>query len=234
MFENSMLPGSARRRAMTLGYVIEGVLLGLLVLFPLIHTEALPGALTSISMITAPPPPAAPQRQAAIHRSIKVSPRELVAAPVTVPNRIVQVLEPPEPTEAPAVGVPGSVPWGEPRGLPAGFGEAVPPPPAASRPDQPPQRVHIGGAVEAARVVFQPQPEYPQIAKMARVQGTVRLAAIITKDGLIESLKVLSGPPLLVKAAVDAVARWRYQPTLLNGDPVEVATEIDVNFVLNE
>src|SRR5579863_1758023 len=163
MFENSMLPRSARRRAMTLGYVIEGVLLGLLVLFPLIHTEALPGALTSISMITALPPPAAPERQAAIHRSIKESPRELMAEPMTVPNQIAQVSEPPEPAEAPSVGVPGSVPWGEPHGLPGGFGETIPPPPPAPRPENPRQRVHIGGAVEAARVVFQPQPAYPQI-----------------------------------------------------------------------
>ena len=67
---------------------------------------------------------------------------------------------------------------------------------------------------------------------LARIQGAVRLEALICTDGTIRSLRVLAGHPLLVKAAIDAVARWRYQPTLLNGDPVEVITEIDVNFAL--
>jgi protein TonB len=86
--------------------------------------------------------------------------------------------------------------------------------------------------VEAARPIFAPKPVYPPLAIIARIQGTVRLEAIINKDGTIQDLKVLSGHPLLVKAAIEAVARWRYQPTLLNGDPVEVLTEIDVNFCL--
>ena len=76
--------------------------------------------------------------------------------------------------------------------------------------------------------------EYPPLAKMARIQGTVRLEAIISKDGTIQDLKVIQGHPLLVKAALEAVQRWRYQPTLLNGEPVEVVTEIDVNYTLAE
>jgi protein TonB len=69
---------------------------------------------------------------------------------------------------------------------------------------------------------------------MASIQGAVKLDAIINKDGTIQDLKVISGHPLLVKAALDAVRQWRYQPTLLNGKHVEVATEIDVNFSLGE
>ena len=83
-------------------------------------------------------------------------------------------------------------------------------------------------------MIFAAHPEYPPLAKMARIQGTVRLDAVISKDGTIQDLKVISGHPLLVRAALDAVQRWRYQPTLLNGDAVEVATEIDVNFTLAE
>jgi len=86
--------------------------------------------------------------------------------------------------------------------------------------------------VEAAKLIFQVKPEYPPLAKMARIQGVVRLEAVIRTGGTIRNLRVLAGHPLLVKAAIDAVARWRYQPTLLNGDPVEVITEIDVNFTL--
>jgi len=77
-------------------------------------------------------------------------------------------------------------------------------------------------------------PDYPPLARMARVQGTVRLEAVISTDGRIQNLRVLTGHPLLVNAALEAVARWRYQPTLLNGEPVEVVTEIDVNFTLAE
>ena len=86
--------------------------------------------------------------------------------------------------------------------------------------------------MEAAKLIFQVKPESPPLAKMARIQGVVRLEAVIRTGGTIRNLRVLAGHPLLVKAAIDAVARWRYQPTLLNGDPVEVITEIDVNFTL--
>jgi protein TonB len=109
----------------------------------------------------------------------------------------------------------------------------LPPPPphvAAATP----ARLHVGGMVEAAKLIYQVKPEYPALAKLARVQGKVRLQAVISKGGTVEHLKVLEGHPLLVPAALAAVARWRYQPTLLNGQPVEVETEIDVTFTLNE
>ena len=105
-----------------------------------------------------------------------------------------------------------------------------PPPPGAAIP----QRIRVNGKVESARLIFQPKPDYPPAAKMARVQGVVRLDAVIGKDGTIQDLKVISGHPLLIEAAMDSVEKWRYQPTLLNGNAVEVATEIDVNFTLAE
>jgi protein TonB len=92
----------------------------------------------------------------------------------------------------------------------------------------------VGGDVIAARALYQPRPVYPQLAIMAHVQGTVMLQAIVGRDGSIQDLKVLSGPALLVRAALDAVKTWRYQPTLLNSEPVDVLTEIDVNFNLGE
>ncbi len=93
-------------------------------------------------------------------------------------------------------------------------------------------RIRVGGQVQAKRLVSNPPPAYPPVARMARIQGTVRLEAIIGKDGTVQDLKVIEGHPLLVPAALDAVKQWRYEPTLLNGEPVEVDTEIDVNFVL--
>jgi protein TonB len=81
-------------------------------------------------------------------------------------------------------------------------------------------------------LVHKVQPAYPQIARMARIQGPVQLHAIISKDGTIENLVVESGHPMLVAAAINAVKQWRYRPYLLNHEPVEVETEITVNFVL--
>jgi protein TonB len=82
--------------------------------------------------------------------------------------------------------------------------------------------------------VYQPKPDYPHLALMARIQGTVVLQASIGKDGAVQGLKVLSGHPMLAQAAITAVKTWRYQPTLLNDEPVNVLTEIDVNFTLSE
>jgi protein TonB len=76
------------------------------------------------------------------------------------------------------------------------------------------------------------QPQYPSIAIQARISGPVVLHALISRQGNIENLQVLSGPPLLVKAAMDAVRQWRYRPYALNGEPVEVDTQVTVNFVL--
>jgi protein TonB len=92
----------------------------------------------------------------------------------------------------------------------------------------------LGGKVIAAKLIYQPKPDYPQLARLTRTQGDVEFEAIIGKDGGIEQLKVVRGHPLLVKAAFDAVRQWRYQPTLLNGEPVEVLTEITVTFKLGE
>jgi protein TonB len=77
------------------------------------------------------------------------------------------------------------------------------------------------------------QPEYPAIARSAGIQGSVLLQAVISKNGTIENLRVVSGHPFLVKAAVAAVMRWRYRPYFLNGEPIEVETQITVNFTLS-
>jgi TonB family protein len=105
---------------------------------------------------------------------------------------------------------------------------------AQTTPPVPPQRVRVGGNVQANNLVMKVTPMYPPLAKQARVSGTVRFTALIGKDGLIESLQLESGHPLLVEAARDAVQQWQYKPTLLNGSPVEVITQIDVNFTLTE
>jgi protein TonB len=90
----------------------------------------------------------------------------------------------------------------------------------------------VGGNVQQAKLIHQVRPVYPELAKRARIQGVVKLAAIIGRDGTITGLQVLGGHPLLVPAALEAVKHWRYQATLLNDEPVEVVTNVDVNFIL--
>ena len=96
----------------------------------------------------------------------------------------------------------------------------------------PPVGIKVDGAVQASKLVRHGAPVYPALAKQARISGTVRLQAVIAKDGSVANLTVISGHPLLVQAALDAVRNWAYQPTLLNGNPTEVTTEITVNFTL--
>jgi len=109
------------------------------------------------------------------------------------------------------------------------IGGMAPPPP---RPVQ--GRIKQGGNVTAASLINKVNPVYPPLARQTRISGTVRLHAIIGKDGSIQQLEVLSGHPLLQQSALDAVRQWRYRPTLLNGEPVEVDTTIDVIFSLNQ
>jgi TonB family protein len=95
-------------------------------------------------------------------------------------------------------------------------------------------RLAIEGHVELAKIIERVEPVYPPLARQTRVQGTVRLHAIIASDGSVEELEVISGHPLLIQSALDAVRKWRYAPTVLNGQPVEVDTTIDVIFALEE
>jgi len=96
----------------------------------------------------------------------------------------------------------------------------------------PPFRIRIGGQVMQAKLVSKAQPRYPNEAKAAHIEGTVRMDVLVGKDGQVKDIAAVNGAPILSEAAVNAVKRWRYRPTLLNGQPVEVVTEIDVNFTL--
>lgn len=101
-------------------------------------------------------------------------------------------------------------------------------------PTGPPSAVRIGGNVQAAKLMEKPEAVYPPLATQARIQGTVRFNIVVGADGGVENATVVSGHPLLVPAAVEVVRRYRYQPTLLNGSPVQVVTQVDVPFSLSQ
>jgi len=219
---------------------VQSLYLLILILIPLIYTEALPKAMMA-TMLTAPPPPPPPPPPPAIAQVVHVKPQAhlmdagKLLAPKVIPKEVKIIKEEAEPDVSVGMtgGVPGGVAGGSMGGVLGGviggMGGAPPPP----RPHQT-GPLRVGGNVIAARIVNRVQPVYPPLARQTRISGTVRLHAIIGKDGTIQQLEVMSGHPLLQQNALDAVRQWRYQPTLLNGEPVEVDTTIDVIFSLNQ
>ena len=107
-------------------------------------------------------------------------------------------------------------------------------PRVAEAPPAPSTPIRVVSDVQAAKLIKKVIPIYPPLARQARVSGTVRLLGVIAKDGTIQQLQVVSGHPLLVPSALDAVRQWIYRPTLLNGQAVEVIAPIDVNFTLGQ
>ena len=220
--------------------VFQITFLAILILIPLIYTEALPKTMMA-TMLSAPPPPPPPPPPPAVAQVVHVKPQaHLMDAgklmqPKVIPKEVKIIKEDAEPDVATGMtgGVPGGVAGGSMGGVLGGviggMGGAPPPPkPHQTGP------LRVGGNVQAARILNRVQPVYPPLARQTRISGTVRLHAIIGKDGAITSLEVMSGHPLLQQAALDAVRQWRYQPTLLNGEPVDVDTTIDVIFSLNQ
>jgi protein TonB len=231
--------GNWKRATLPIAYIFEIILIGGMILYPLIYTNALPKAQLMTFLVAPPPPPPPPPPAAPPPKVIvqRVSLQQLLKAPTVIPKTIQIIKDQPQPSNSVGVvgGVPGGVPGGQAGGVMGGIlgglGPAPPPPPPKA---QVPSRIRVGGQVEAAKLIYGPTPQYPPLAKMARIQGTVKLQAVIAKDGTIKDLTVISGHPLLVPSALAAVRQWRYQPTLLNGQPVEVETEIDVNFTLED
>jgi len=252
MFEQSFVQGeNATRKASSvfISFLIQCSLITVAVIIPLIYTESLPKAQLTSFLVAPPPPPPPPPPPAATPppKVVKVIPRQFDAgrlmAPKQIPKEIAMIKEEEMPPAAAGVvgGVPGGVPGGAAGGVIGGIiGSAAPPPPPpppkVEEKPKPvtPKQIRVGGNVQAAKLLNQPKPAYPPLARQARIQGVVRFNAVIGRDGTIQNLTLVSGHPLLVPSATEAVRQWRYQPTLLNGEPVEVVTQIDVNFTLSQ
>ena len=217
-----------------LSALIQALILGVLILIPLIYTSALPSAMMTTFLVAPPPPP--PPPPPAVKVIVKPQPKFIqqgkLVAPTVIPKKIQMIKEEAQPDVGMTGGVPGGVPGGSAGGVLGGIiGGApggLPPPP------KPVERLRVGGNVMQANIIHRVDPIYPQIARTAHISGSVILHAIIAKDGTIQELSVVSGPPLLQRAALDAVKQWRYKPTLLNTQPVQVDTTITVIFSLGE
>ncbi len=247
MFEpvESSVEAGKRFATLFVSILLHAAVIAILVIVPLIYYNVLPTP-EVIAFLSEPPPPPAPPPpappKAVFH---KVEHITKFVAPTEIPKTI------PPPTEMPSAvdedvvqGVPGGVQGGVVGGVPDGvIGGIVhvrmpvrrlPPPP----PPPPKPKTHgpirVGGNVEAGKLIYSVNPSYPALATEARVQGVVVLEVTVDAQGNVESVKVLSGHPLLREAAVQAVKQWRYKPTHLNGEAVPVIADVTVRFNLGE
>ncbi len=244
MFQDSLLESGGRMKtrrgwttAVSLG--IQLLLVGVLVLLPLLYTDALP-ATAYRELLTAPAPPrpanpAVPQQE--MRRTIQVVSSEFVndilVAPRQIPRTVARIVEDTVSVAPCMACVLGAPPVAEGGGGGTVIDSIVG---GAGRPVTPivhaPPRVRISH-MERGMLVHRVEPVYPKKAIFARIQGTVVLQAVIGRDGTVQNLRVISGNPFLAPAAVEAVSQWRYRPYMLSGQPVEVDTMVEVHFTLD-
>jgi periplasmic protein TonB len=241
MFEDSLIESGGklktkRGRMTFFSFVLEAVIVIVLILIPLMFTEALPKGQLMTFLVAPPPPPPPPPPPAAAVKVVKVE-TDIVNNQLRTPTKIPQKIqiikedEAPPPSTGVVGGVPGGVPGGQMGGVIGGIISSTP---VAVPKMATPTRIRVSQGVTAGMKIHDVTPQYPQMAKIARVQGPVVLAAVIGKDGAIQNLRVVStASPLLNQSALDAVKQWKYRPYILNGEPVEVDTTITVNFTLS-
>jgi protein TonB len=255
MFETAILENgltTKRMWATCAGVTGQALLVGCALLIPLLFPQAIPRVAYVMSIAPPGPPPPPPPAEEQLPRHARVIPFQStfkgLTAPRTIPVVPLILVEGPEVAAVAGSdnGVPGGVPGGSPGGiLHSILNEAarvvtVPKPIERTTVERPkssavltpvdkPRRV---SQVQLATPLHKVEPLYPTLAKQAGISGTVELMGVLGVDGHIHELRVLSGHPLLIKAAMDAVKQWVFAPTLLNGEPVEVQAPIQVNFIL--
>ena len=237
MFENIEVRAVDHRWVTSVSFTLQAFGVGLMILIPLIYTDALP-------LLRVGPPLAVPYAPRRSMEHVDVVSVERHDAPIgqivnsrlmepsTIPKSIYtgKDLQGSSDSSTDVIGVP----FGDPNGVPNSVNFAhlpVFPEPRPARPAPPPKLVRVSN-FESGYLVRRVEPRYPPLAIATRVQGTVELLAVIDTHGNIERLQLLSGHPLLVRAAIDAVRQWKYRPYVLNGSPVEVETHVTVTFTL--
>ncbi|HEY6337367.1 MAG TPA: TonB family protein [Candidatus Sulfotelmatobacter sp.] len=244
MFEDSLIESGGKlktKRGATsmIAFLFQIGIIIVMVLVPLIFTEALPKAQLVSFLMAPPPPPPPPPPPAAVVHVVKQIQTDIVNGQLRTPTKIPKKIEMIKEDEAPppvmsAAGVVGGVPGGVPGGQMGGvIGGIINSTPVAVPHIATPQRVRVSQGVSTGLLIRRVNPTYPPLARQARIAGTVVLQAEISKTGDIQNLHLISGHPMLAPAAIEAVKQWKYKPYLLNGEPVEVETTVQVNFTLS-
>ncbi len=227
LLESASTSGKRKRWPMATAFTLELIIAGIVVMIPLFSTGVISVSARRLPFMPVKPIAIEPVRPVPVDHSHGVSsndpaPRQTVVLANNNPNAI-HIGPPVEPLE------PNHEPVGESHSGPANsLTELTKSGPVTNVKPAGPKR--IVSVLEEAQLVRKVEPVYPRIAVLSGVQGQVKLHAIIARDGSIQSLNVISGHPLLVRAALEAVGQWRYRPYLLNGEVVEVETFITVNF----
>ena len=250
MFSDSVLEFGAQRKrkflATTTSFMVNCLAIGLMLALPLAFTEELPKAQMLTFLVAPPPPPPPPPPAAAqMQKTVREIQTDVLSngglrTPSRIPHKVEMIKEDEAPPPMAATGgvvggVPGGIPGGQLGGVIGGIVSATSKFTAVPKfVPVAPQRVRISQGVTRGLLIHRVEPIYPALAKAARVQGDVVLSAIIDGNGEIQNLQLVSGHPMLVQVAVAAVKQWRYKPFLLNGQPVEVETTINVSFVLTQ
>ncbi len=237
MFEDSTFESTGRIRTRSRGWMLatflfNGSILLALVLIPLIYPEALPRQMMSFLLESPPPPPPPARPVRAVARPAHEAP-EMQNGHLFAPPRIPSIIRIPS-TPEPSIGFTavGAAELGGGAEIPGGTFPGHSQPPIVHQASTGP--VHLPSTLVQGLLVYKTIPAYPLIAKAAHREGLVILQATISTAGNIENLRVVTGDPMLRQAALDAVSNWRYRPYLLNGQPVEVETTVNVIFKMTQ
>ena len=243
MFEDSLIESGNKLKTKRLSTTVlsffgQFALIGVLILIPLIYTDALPKQQLMTFLVAPPPPPPPPPPPAAAPVKVVKVQSEMIngqlRTPTKIPQKVQMIKEEEAPPDLGTGGVPGGVPGGIPGGSTGGvMGGILSSQPVAVPKVATPQRIRVSSGVQSGLLIKKVTPNYPPLARPARIQGKVILQAEISKDGTIQNLQLISGHAMLAPAAIEAVKQWRYKPYLLNGEPVAVETQVEVNFSLS-
>jgi periplasmic protein TonB len=248
MFADSVLDFGAQSKrkalATTTSFIVNVLAVLVMLAVPLMFTEDLPKAqLLTLLVAPPPPPPPPPPAAEAVQKIVRQIQTDMLntgqlRTPTRIPQKVQMIREEEAPPPMAATtgvvgGVPGGIPGGQLSGVIGGIVNATSNVAVPKFAPVVPQRVRISQGVTKGLLIRRVEPTYPPLARSARVQGEVVLSAIISTNGDIENLQLVSGHPMLVPAALTAVKQWRYKPYLLNGQPTEVETTITVIFTLS-
>jgi periplasmic protein TonB len=252
LFADSLLDmGKSERNrrefATVFSFTFQCLLIGILLVVPLMFTEALPKQqLLTFLVAPPPPPPPPPPAVAAAVKVVRQIQSDLLTSgqlrtPSRIPEKVQMIREEEAPPPVPSIGavvggVPGGVPGGQLGGVIGGIisqssSLAAVPKLAVQTPTK---RVRVSQGVTKGLLIQKIEPKYPSLALQARIQGQVVLRTIIGRDGNIKELEYVSGHPMLAPTAIEAVRQWHYRPFLLNGEPVEVETTVTVRFQISQ
>ena len=237
----NLLGSPSRKRTLTTSVIMHAILIGIPLLLSAWFTDTLDIRTYTRTLLVAPPAAApAPTPPPAIAASQPRPAHRVFTAqgklfmPPAIPKQIAMLKEAPLPPEPEGIGVFGGVPGGLIGGAIGGLLEGVKAPEAPPVPQPSVEKarspVPVGGNVQPPRIIYRENPDYPTLAHQAGIQGEVIIAAVIDSRGSVVDMKVVSGPPLLYMAAMNALARWKFEPTYLNGEPVPIKWNVSVKF----